>query len=218
MASSSSITGRPRPRILAILQREGSVTVETLAGEIGLSSTTIRRHLDILQREQLVSFDQIHGGSGRPEYGYFLTEIGHESGHRDYRGFLVNLLNEISGLSSDDLAKKDGTELLGFLIGRIAEQASWPYMQPNQATFEARVANLDRALSDRGFSPEITEKDGQVSIRLCNCPFRSVAISQETVCLFDRFLIGSILGSDPVLESSIHDGHTTCQYVIKMQN
>ena len=88
MPVTSAVSGT-RPKILAILQREGSMTVDKLAREVGLSSTTIRRHLDILQRDLLVSFDQVRQGSGRPENLYFLTEYGHESGYRDYRSFLI---------------------------------------------------------------------------------------------------------------------------------
>ena len=217
MPVTSTVSGT-RPKILAILQRAGSMTIDQLAREVGLSSTTIRRHLDILQRDLLVSFDQVREGSGRPEYTYFLTEYGHESGYRDYKSFLVDLLTEISGLSSNDLASKDGRGLLSFLIARMAEQASWPYLQPSQSTKESRIANLERALGDRGFAPEITQRGDRVEIRLCNCPFRSAALPHEAVCQFDRNLIGAVLGVDPVRESSIHDGHTTCLYVASLEN
>lgn len=211
-------TSGTRLKILAILQREGSMTVDKLAREFGLSSTTIRRHLDILQRDLQVSFDQIRQGSGRPEYLYFLTEYGHESGYRDYKSFLVDLITEISGLSSTDLSAKNGRELLSFLIARIADQVSWPYLQPSRSSTDARIAKLERALSDRGFAPEITRDGDQLQIRMCNCPLRSAALSQEAVCLFDRALISAILQVDPVRESSIHDGHTTCLYVAALKN
>ncbi len=194
------------------------MTAEKLARVVGLSSTTIRRHLDILQRDLLVSFDQVREGSGRPEYLYFLTEYGHESGYRDYKSFLVDLISGISGLSSTDMSAKNGRELLSFLIARIADEVSWPYLQPSRSTTDARVAKLERALSDRGFAPEITREGDQLEIRLCNCPLRSAALCQEAVCLFDRTLIGAILQVDPVRESSIHDGHTTCLYVAALKN
>ncbi len=37
----------------------GSVTVDELAKDIGLAPATIRRHLDILQRDQLAAFEQV---------------------------------------------------------------------------------------------------------------------------------------------------------------
>ena len=144
MAVTGSISGT-RLKILAILQQQGSMNVDGLALEIGLSSTTIRRHLDILQRDLLFSFDHVREGSGRPEYVYFLTEDGYESNYRDYKGLLIDLLTQISALSSTDLTNKDGKELVSFLITRIADPVSWPYLQPGQSTNEARLANLKRA-------------------------------------------------------------------------
>ncbi len=71
-----------RLKILNILRSQGSVTVEDLAKDIGLASSTIRRHLDILQRDQLVAFDQVRRKLGRPEFAYRLTEHGHGFGQR----------------------------------------------------------------------------------------------------------------------------------------
>ena len=194
------------------------MTVDKLAREIGLSSNTIRRHLDILQRDQLVSFELTREGPGRPGYVYFLTDYGHEAGYRDYKSFMTDLLNEISGLSPTDLANKNGRELLSFVISRVAGHVGWAYLPPSQSTHDAVVVKLEQALSDRGFSPEITKEGDRLEIRLSNCPFRSVALSQEAVCLFDRNLIGAILGVDPERESSIHDGHASCLYVATMGN
>ena len=216
MAVINSISGT-RQKVLAILQREGSMTVDKLSREVGLSANTIRRHLDILQRDRLVSVDQVREKLGRPEYVYFLTDEGHESGYRDYKNLLTLMLNEIEGLSTTDLSNKHGRELLSFLIARIADKMSWPYLEPSRSTNEARVAKLEQALSDRGFSPEVTREGGNVHIRLCNCPFRSVALCQDSVCLLDHNLIANILGVEPVRESTIHGGHTSCVYVAAME-
>jgi predicted ArsR family transcriptional regulator len=217
MARNSSM-GSTRLSILAMLQLQGSLTVDRLAQEVGLSSSTVRRHLDILQRDHLVSFDQARRKPGRPEYVYSLTEDGYESGHRDYKKLLAHLLNGIMDLSPADLADKDGRKLVRLLIARIADEVSWPYVQPGQVSEKARLAKVVQALTDGGFSPELKSEGGQVQIRLCNCPFRSVALSQDSVCLLDHDLIANILGVEPVRESTIHDGHTSCVYVVAADN
>jgi predicted ArsR family transcriptional regulator len=210
--------GSTRLSILAILQLQGSLTVDRLAQEVGLSSSTVRRHLDILQRDHLVSFDQVRRKPGRPEFVYSLTEDGYESGHRDYKKLLAHLLSGIMNLSPADLADKDGRKLVRLLIARIADEVSWPHVQPGQVSEEARLAKVVQALTDGGFSPELKKEGGQVQIRLCNCPFRSVALSQDSVCLFDHNLIANILGVEPVRESTIHGGHTSCMYVVATGN
>ncbi len=210
--------GGTRPRILAIMRREGSVTVDRLAREIDLSSTTIRRHLDILQRDQLVYFEPVREKLGRPAYVYALTDDGQESGFRDYKAVLSILLAEIAGLSAADLSHEDGQELLGLLIARVADHVSWPYLLPASSSNEEKVAKLEQALTDRGYSPELTQRSGQLDIRLSNCPVRSVACSQDGVCLLDHKIIANILGVDPIKKSSVRGGHTSCLYVAAIQN
>ena len=177
-----------------------------------LSSATIRRHLDILRGDRLVSHEQVRRKAGRPEFDYFLTEEGYESGYRDYQKLLTLLLGEVASLVPADLEGKGGEELLRYLIARISEQVSSPYLEPGQSSQEARLAKLEKALTDRGFSPEITQEDTQVLIRLCNCPFRASALGQKLVCDFDQKLIADILGVEPVRRYTIHDGENACCY------
>jgi len=202
-----------RLKILAVIQKQGSASVDRIAQEIGLSPVSIRRHLDILQRDHLVSFDQGRKKVGRPEFVYFLTEEGHESGFRDYQKLLALLLAEVASLAPAHLVGKDGQELLRFLIARVSDQVSSSYVDSGQSSQEARLDRMEQALTDRGFSPEITQEGGQVRIRLCNCPFRTAALGQKSVCQFDQKLIANILGVEPVCESTIHDGDNSCCYV-----
>lgn len=213
----SSLEGS-RLKILAIIRERGAVTIDQLAQEIALASPTIRRHLDILQRDHLVTSQPVHKKLGRPEFVYSLTEEGHESGRRDYQKLLILLLSQIKVLSHDELANQEGEELVRFLIARISDQISAPYAEPRPSSSEARIAKLKQALTDGGFSPQVTRDNGTVRIRLCNCPFRAAALCEGSVCLFDQRLIASILGAEPARESTIRDGDNTCSYVAALDD
>ena len=202
-----------RLKILAILQKQGSVTVDQLSQSTGLAPATLRRHLHILQRDHLVSFQQVRKKPGRPEFSYFLTEDGQESGYRDYQQLLTFLLGGIKSLHPADLANKEGEDLLNSLMSQMAGRSSSSYLGPGQQSQETRITLLERALADVGFSPEVSRENGRVHIRLCNCPFRTAALSQESVCLFDHNLIANILGVDPVRQSTIRNGDSFCSYV-----
>jgi predicted ArsR family transcriptional regulator len=151
-AAASPLEGA-RLKILAIIRERGSATIDQLSQEIALASATIRRHLDILQRDRLVTFQQVHKKLGRPEFVYSLTEEGHESGYRDYQKLLTLLLSQIKVSSHEELANKDGEELVQCLIGRISDQISACYTEPALPSPEARIARLEQALTDGGFSP-----------------------------------------------------------------
>jgi predicted ArsR family transcriptional regulator len=202
-----------RLEIFDVLQKRGSVTVDQLAREIGLASATVRRHLDILQRDHLVSSRRVRKKTGRPELAYSLTEEGLESGHRNYRQLLLQLLGEIENLSPSDLAGREGGELVRILMARVADQLSGAYRQPKGLSATMRLAKLEQALVEGGFSPEIAEEDGRVEVRLCNCPYRAAALCQKSICLLDRTLISTILQVEPVCQSTIHDGSSACCYV-----
>ena len=63
--------------ILTLLQHQ-TATVDQLSTKLGLASPTVRRHLDILQRDRFVTFQAVRRKQGRPEHAYSLTEEGHE--------------------------------------------------------------------------------------------------------------------------------------------
>lgn len=213
----SSLEGT-RLKILAIIQKRGSASVYQIARETGLAPGTLRRHLDILRRDRLVSVDQVRKKAGRPGFVYSLTEEGQESNYRDYQKLLTLVLNEVASLIPTDLVGKGGEELLQFLIARISDRVSGPYAEPGRSTPEERLAKLEQALTAGGFSPEIIQEDRQVRIRLFNCPFRAAALSQKLVCYFDQRLMANILGVEPVRQSTIHTGHTCCVYLAMVDN
>ncbi|MFQ6028561.1 MAG: helix-turn-helix transcriptional regulator [Dehalococcoidia bacterium] len=204
-----------RQQILDLIQREGSLTVEQLAQSLGLASATIRRHLDILQRDHLVSFQQVRKKLGRPEYLYSLTEAGYESGRRDYQKLLCLLLTNLRSIESPT----EKPNLVQSVLHQVADQLSAAYLvDAGTATAETRTNKLEQALTDIGFAPEISKQSGQLTIRLCNCPFRAAALCDESVCLIDRRLIQNILGSQPSRRSTICDGDHTCTYTVNLEH
>ena len=68
-----------RAELAQLLLRQGNMTVATLARDTGLAPATVRRHLDILQRDGLVTYDQMSEGVGRPSHVYRLSEQGLEA-------------------------------------------------------------------------------------------------------------------------------------------
>ena len=91
-------------------------------------------------------------------------------------------------------------------------------MDSGQNAAETRTARLERDLTEGGFSPEVSQENGRVMIRLCNCPFRAVALDQQSVCLFDQNLIANILGVEPVRQSTICIGDSLCTYVATLDS
>ena len=204
-----------RLRILQILQRSHSETVDGLARAIDLAPATIRRHLDILQRDRLVAFREVRKKTGRPEYSFYLTEGGHEALPKGYAELLGMVVQEMSGLGPADTREKDGQQILELVFERLADGLSSSLNGEVQGKdLGQRLAVLTRNLEEREFFPEADVVDGDLRIQLHNCPFRSVALENRAVCVFDSNLISSLLGRSVERRSCIHDGDENCMYAV----
>ena len=202
-----------RLRILNLLQWHNQATVDGLSKHTGLASATVRRHLDILQRNHLVDFRQVKKKTGRPEYSYFLTEVGQESLPKGYDRLLGSLLQELSDLPRDEIGNSSGDELLQLLFQRIAQRTVDSAKDGVGESFTERLAKAVSILQEEQFSPEVEETDSSVYIYLRNCPFRSVALENDSVCGYDQHVLSSVLGTEVVRERCIRENNGSCCYV-----
>lgn len=203
-----------RLRILNILQRHNRATVDQLAHHMGLASATVRRHLDILQRDRLVTFQQVKKKTGRPENSYYLTEEGQESLPKDYDRFLGRLLEELPTLTRDEVGNRSGEELLLLLFRRMAQRVAADAEQSQKESFSERVARVVTILEHEKFQPEVEQVDGSFNIHIHNCPLRSIALENRSVCTYDTILLSSLLGPNAVLEHCIMEEDGGCCHLI----
>ncbi|MCI0438724.1 MAG: ArsR family transcriptional regulator, partial [Chloroflexi bacterium] len=202
-----------RLRILQLLQKNGNDTVDGLAKTIGLAPATIRRHLDILQRDRFVAFEEVRKKTGRPEYSFYLTEEGQEALPKDYDQLLSLVMEELGRLTAEDTRGRDGGQLLNLVFERLSGRMWSRYeRQVNGKDLRARLDTLLRLLEQEDFFPEAEIVEDRLRIRLLNCPFRVVALQNKAVCAFDSNLISAMLDVDLTRESCIHDGDSGCIY------
>ena len=201
-----------RLRILQLLQRHGPDNVEGIATTLGLAPATIRRHLDILQRDHLVSYDEVRKKTGRPEHSFYLTDAGHEALPKHYDTLLGMVVQQMSILTVDDTSDKTGQDILELVFSNLSEEVVEESLADmNTKNLGQRLDLLVDYLQGEDFYPEaaVAENTG-LEIRLHNCPFRSVAMQNEAVCTLDLNIISSTLGLDVTRSQSITEEGTTC--------
>ena len=211
-----------RHRILQLLQKHGRASVDRLAQDVGLASATVRRHLDILQRDRLITFDQIKKKTGRPEYSFYLTDEGQETLPKGYDRLLGSILQELAALSQAETDSQGGEELVRTLLHRAAVQTVRSHQDgdgsyeesTSKDALDKRVSHLQKVLEQEGFSPEIERVNGSLQICLHNCPFRRVALENPAICSYDSALISALLGTEVVQVRCIRDGDFSCCYEI----
>ncbi len=202
-----------RDKILGLLQQKGADTVEGLSNSLGLTSATVRRHLDILQRDRLITYEEVRKKTGRPEYSFSLTEDGHESLPKHYNELLTSLLHEMESLGQEDTKGHDGREILRTVFQRVSRKLVDEHQSKLKGkSSRERLAALIDVLQSRDFFPEVQQSDSTVTINLLNCPFRYVALNTNAVCDMDNDLISSFLQVPVKQQACIQKGDRCCTY------
>ncbi|MCH8939498.1 MAG: ArsR family transcriptional regulator [Chloroflexi bacterium] len=196
--------------ILTLLQRQPA-TVDQLSTELGLASATVRRHLDILQRDRLVAFQAVRRKQGRPEHAFSLTEEGHELMPKRYHLLLQRVLQSLDNADADDSA--NGASAARTLLAQIAHIMVEEYRsQFRERPEDEPTRLLGLVLEAEQFAPEIETREDGIRITLGNCPYRSVATENSAICALDHHLISEILGTPITNTSRINLADNLCTY------
>ena len=202
-----------RLQILKTLQRTNQATVEALARSLSLAPATIRRHMDILQRDHLISYREVKKPTGRPEYSFFLTEDGHEELPKDYPRLLGLMFQETASLERGDLEGRDGESVLELLLTRMAKRVAESVPAATGAGLAQRAEALALVLEGALFTPQVATEGKSIRIDVFNCPLRSVALAHHSACTFCYQLISSVLGGELSVERCVSRGDSNCCYL-----
>jgi len=205
-----------RQTILEILRRRKQATIDELTRALGLAPATVRRHLDILMRDSLVSVGQVRRETGRPHYVFSLTEAGEDVFPKSYIRLTNRLIEEIVGLDAAETRGRGGIELAGLVFEKMAERMALTYApRITGATLEERLEQVVNLLAGEGIVFEWRQEGGDYYLLGHGCPCRRVANAHTQVCSHDQRLLATLLRADiePV-EPPILDGETYCAYRI----
>ncbi|MEE2655988.1 MAG: ArsR family transcriptional regulator [Chloroflexota bacterium] len=196
--------------ILTLLQHQ-TATVDQLSTKLGLASPTVRRHLDILQRDRFVTFQAIRRKQGRPEHAYSLTEEGYELMPKRYHLLLQRVLESMDNSKGVDV--RNGTSPASILLADIARLMIDEYRsQLRERADEDPIRLLRLILEAEEFAPEFEPIEGGVRVTLGNCPYRGVASKTNVVCTLDYHLISEVMGTPISNTSHINLGNKLCSY------
>jgi DeoR family suf operon transcriptional repressor len=197
-----------RQQILEHLQRHGQATVKELGQLLNLSSTGIRQHLTVLERDGLVSAREERGRVGRPTLVYTLTEKGEGVFPMGYDELTIALLDEIRA--------DEGSERLYQLLHRVAQRLAESYRERMQGkSLPQRVEETARILQEQGCLVDWEQRDGEFYVHEFTCPFSKVAKHDSSVCTLHLDLIHLLTRADTRLVRSRLRGEPSCTYRIR---
>ena len=208
MATNTIHLQSTRQQILQYLQRHGRATVKELGQLLGLTSTGIRQHLTVLERDGLVEAREERGRVGRPTLVYSLTEKADGLFPKTYDLLATVLLEEIR--------TNDGNEKLHQLLHRVAQRLASPYLDRVEGLPLAdRIGETARIMEEQGSLVDCVESNGDYYIDEFTCPFPKVAQRDRAVCALHVEFVRLLSGGDTRLTRSLLRGERACTYRIR---
>lgn len=197
-----------RSAIIDLLKVNGGMSVEHLAQELKVSKVCVRRHLSLLERDGLISYEEERHERGRPRFIYRLTDKASCLFPQIYDEFAREILQHLKRQYGED-----GLESV--LRGRADEMIDQLRSELDGLGFDEKVKAMTRVINNKGYLADARRlKDGSYRLRQRNCPTENVAAVYPKVCDEEVRVYREALGSEVLRECRIVDGARMCEFKI----
>jgi predicted ArsR family transcriptional regulator len=166
-----------RKRIIDYLEQRGSATAQQLAQAFGMTSANLRRHLGILQEDNLVVDIGIieTQGRGRPDHIYALSAQAKTDLNPLTRALLKTL----------DFNEMNLDKLVAILLGKVARL---------NGQITQRLVSAIRHLEPLGYKPRWEARPHGPQMVLGRCPYSTIIADHPELCRMDTHLLEELLG------------------------
>jgi predicted ArsR family transcriptional regulator len=191
-----------------ILLEVGPSTAAELARRLDLSSAAVRRHLDAMAGDGIITPTTVHvrgpRGRGRPARHYALTDAGHEeAGPTAYSDLAADALRFLAEVAGPDavarFAESRGRELEIRLSAAVDEVPA-----------EQRPAALAAAMSAAGYTASVSEVPTGTQICQHHCPVQHVAERFPALCEAETAALSRLLHTHVQRLATIAHGDGVC--------
>ncbi len=197
-----------RQQILDYLRRHGRGPVKELGKLLGLTSTGIRQHLTVLERDNLVEAREERGRVGRPTLVYSITATADALFPKSYDQLLSVLLEEMRATV--------GNEQIYQILQRVAGRLAEPHLdRVNGQPLGKRVKAAAEVLERQGCVAEVSEENGDYLIDEYSCPFPKAAERDRSVCALHVEFVSLLTDADTRLTRSLLRGESACTYRVR---
>jgi predicted ArsR family transcriptional regulator len=207
-----------RQTLLGILRKRKQATVDQLTRELGLAPATVRRHLDILMRDNYVTAAQKRRDIGRPHYVFSLTDQGDDLFPRNYIRLTNRIIAELVSLGPEETKGKGGVDIAGVIFEKMAEHVAQTYAgRISGTTLKERAQEVISLLANEGMFFELRKaKEGYLLLGQ-GCPCPRIADTHSEVCVHDQRLLARLLDAEvqPAGVSQGEDERSCCAYLVK---
>jgi predicted ArsR family transcriptional regulator len=207
---------RTRDQVARSILESGPATAVDLAQKLKITPAGIRRHLDYLTGEGVLTAREPHQtsfnlrGRGRPAKVFIMTDIGREKFEHSYDDLAVSALKFMaakngSGLVSEfaQLRAHDIERRATLVLDRVDRKSLIRNTQK-------KVIALTQFLSDEGFAAKVNPKGMGTEICQHHCPIAHVAAEFPQLCDAETEALSRLLGTHVQRLATIAHGDGVC--------
>ena len=185
-----------RSKIIDLLHNLGEGTVEELTQHLAMAPSTVRRHLDVLQRDGQVEMRAVRRAAGRPHFAFTLTTAGHDSLPQHHMRVTTGVIEELLALKPRDTRDRTGYELAYLVFDRMTGRlvsACKPRITAED--LPRRLQQAIEALSQEGLEFHVAEQGEAFVVQGRGCPCRRIAGTPVEPCAHDQRLLAQLTGA-----------------------
>ncbi|OBZ19392.1 transcriptional regulator [Bacillus sp. FJAT-27264] len=202
-----------REIILHLLKTKGDMSTKDLTDELGITIMAVRRHIQSLERDNLISSRMLRQTLGRPTTVYYLTEQAGGFFPKNYHTLTVELLTELEEHFGSEAVEKLFDSRKNKLIEKYGETMK-------EKDIAERVEALAHIQNENGYMVELVKvSEDEFLLTEHNCPIEHVAAKFKNVCHCELKMFQSLLGDAEIKRlECLGDGGQRCTYSIKKQS
>lgn len=202
-----------RNQILNMLKTKGSMTVGEMAEDLGITEMAVRRHLNTLERDDLIKSRLLRQAMGRPTNVYYLSEEAENMFPKNYQDLSLELLKDVEELQGEHVVEE--------LFRRRKQRMEESYQDfITDEDMEAKLEALARLQNEKGYMVEVKKEEGSGKYILVesNCPISNVAREYNVACDCERDLFKKVLKAEVSQKQCMATGGDNCVYEIEEES
>ena len=210
MAQAESSADSTRTQVARAILEGGPASAADLAERLAITSAGIRRHLDALIEEGVLTAREPYQvasaqrGRGRPSKVFVMTDFGREKFEHSYDDLAVSALKFMSSKVGDGLVEEFARARAEDFAKRIT-----PQIDADSSIGEKSAALAD-FLTSEGYAASIHPRATGEELCQNHCPIAHVASQFPQLCEAETEFISELLGSHVQRLATIAHGDGVC--------
>ena len=199
-----------KDRILELLKKEVSLTVNDLTSRLEITHMAVRKHLNVLEKDGLIASQEMKQSMGRPLQVFTLSDKGERLFPKNYEGMSVEFLKDIKELHGEDsirylFKKREARQTQSYL-------ARMTHRSPHE-----NIHELTAIQNEKGYMADLTQiDDNTYEIVEYNCPILAVAEEFNIACHCETDMFKTVLNAEHVKRTRCRtEGNPHCKFIIQ---